>query len=122
MPFTPLPGKSASISIGGSTMNFSKVSFPMEVKLPEVSNWSSLARLFVAGLYNVKFQVEGPWDSGSMGIALGTTYTVVITWGTAVTTSVSAICEKIEIDQDVDDAARLKITFQSNGTFTASIA
>ena len=122
MPFNPLTGKSAVVTIGATDYAFDTIELPLDLKLPEVSNFTSVGyRQFVVGLASAEFKLSGPYDGGNMAFALGTTYSVVMKWSSSISNTVSAICKKIELKTNADDAARVTITFQSNGSFTTSI-
>jgi hypothetical protein len=124
MAFNPISGKDGSVVINnGSDVEyaFGKWSVPMKAGLPKVNNFTSDFQQLVAGLTSGTINLEGPYDGGNMPLTVGTKYTFKLNFNGSIQLSVPAIVETVEPSQDVDDAARVKVTAQSTGSFTAAI-
>lgn len=117
-----ISGISASVGIGATNYSFSKWRVPMKSGLPKVTNFNSAPyQLLVAGVLSASIYLEGPYDTGNMAFSAGVSYTWILRWKSDVNLTVPAFIEEIQGSQDVEDAARVNITAQSSGPFTASI-
>lgn len=121
MPFNPIGGPSGSVTIGGVPYAFGKWRFSMKSGLPKVNNFTSAYQLLVAGLLSGTLSLDGPYDGGNMPLAAGVSYAFVLKFSNAITLTVTCFVESIDPSQDIEDAARLSVTAQSSGTFTAAI-
>jgi hypothetical protein len=122
MAFTPIAGPSGSVLVGGVAFAFGKWRFAMKAGLPKVNNFTSAYQQLVAGLISGTLTLEGPYDAGNMPIAAGTSYAFTLKFSAAVTLTVTCYVEDITPSQDIEDAARVTVTAQSTGSFTAAIA
>lgn len=122
MPFNPLAGKFASVTIGTTTYAFSGWSASIKNTLGKVTNFTGGGYAqFVPGITEAKITLEGPYDEGNMPFVVGNLYVLILGYTDLITLTVGAICETIEPTVDVEKEQRVKITFQSEGTFTGAI-
>jgi hypothetical protein len=117
-----IAGTSGSVLVGGVAYAFGKWRFAMKAGLPKVNNFTSAYQQLVAGLISGTLTLEGPYDAGNMPIAAGTSYAFTLKFSAAVTLTVTCYVEDITPSQDIEDAARVTVTAQSTGSFTAAIA
>lgn len=125
--FVCASGRNGSVLVGTITYNFKDWSLSMEEKLPEVSNFGSGGyRVYCRGLDSATLDLSGAYDvgpsgsGGNMALTLGTSYSFTLNVNSTVSYIVTAICNKINITQNVDEAAMIKVTATINGSFTAS--
>jgi len=117
-----LAGKTGSVTIGATTFSFGKWEVEVHSKMVPVPNFNGAgAEQYVAGLYGGKLTVSGPYDMGNMPFTVGTQYTWSLALNASVVLSLPAIVDSIKPSVDVEGAAMITITAQSNGTFTPSI-
>ena len=120
--FNPLTGKNASVSVGGSSMNFDKWSFATSSILPDVTNFGSGGnQALTTGVRKVDVALEGPYDEGNMAIAYDTLYTLSCSWNGSINLTASGYVSDLNSTQDVKDAGRIKVTFKSSGAFSVAI-
>jgi hypothetical protein len=100
---------------------FKKWTLKMMAALPKMSNFLSSYQRVVAGLISGQLTVEGPYDGNSMAFTAGGSYVWVLGLSASISITVTALIEDITPTNDVDDAPRVTITAQSDGTFTAAI-
>jgi hypothetical protein len=118
-----LSGKFGFVGVTGTNYSFGKWSTPMKVGLPKVTNFNSGGyRVQVVGIFEGQIELEGPWEIGAMPLAVGTEYTFTLGVTAGLSIAIAAIVETITPSNDVEDTPRVKVTAQSQGAFTASIA
>lgn len=117
-----ISGTSGSVLVGGVAYSFGKWRFQMKAGLPRVNNFTTGYQVLVAGLLSGTLTLEGPYDGGNMPLAAGTSYAFTLKFSNAITLSVTCYVEDITPSQDIEDAARISVTAQSTGSFTAAIA
>lgn len=129
MSFVCAAGKTGSVLVGTVSYAFKSWTLNMEEKLTEVSNFTSGGyRIYCPGLNGATIDFDGPYDvgpsgsGGNMPLVLGTSYSFTLGVNSTVSYVVTAIVNKINVTQNVDEAAMLKVTATVNGTFTSSIA
>lgn len=122
MPANFISGTSGSVLVAGVAYAFGKWRFQMKSGLPKVNNFTSAYQVLVAGLLSGTLTLEGPYDGGNMPLAAGTSYAFTLKFSNAITLTVTAFVEDITPSQDIEDAARISVTAQSTGSFTAAIA
>lgn len=117
-----LSGIQASVVIGVTSYSFSKWGLEIETNLPKVTNFTSQAfQALVKGVTKGTITLEGPYNQGNMPFTSGTSYTWILTWTTGISITVTALISRLAPDDDVEDAARIRIQAESNGVFTAAI-
>jgi hypothetical protein len=121
MPFNPISGIAGSTTVGGVTYAFGKWKLSFKSGLPKVNNFTSVYQQLVTGLLSATLTLDGPYDGGNMPLTAGATYVFVCKFSSAITLTLSAIVESIDPTQDIEDAARVSVTAQSSGSFTAAI-
>ena len=123
MPFNALSGVTGSVKVGATAFAFSKWSCAMKMKLGDVSNFTGGGyEQYVPGLTGAKVTLEGPYDQGNMAFAVGTAFTLLLGFTATITLTVLAVCETIDVDVDImAPADKVKLGFQSNGSFVAAI-
>lgn len=121
MPFNPIGGPSGSVLIGGVPYAFGKWRCPIKTGLPRVNNFTSAFQQLVAGLTSGTITLDGPYDGGNMPLTSGQSYEFTLKFSNAISLTLTALVGEIVPSQDIEDAARISITAESSGTFTASI-
>lgn len=117
-----ISGKAASISIQGVTMAFRKWKLSMKADALDVTNLTSGGyREVIDGIISGSLSMEAPYDQGNMPLDVGTTYTVVLTYTTGITLTVSALITEIAPDIDVKREEVISVSAEVTGTFTATI-
>lgn len=123
MAFTPVSGKSGSVLVGGTAYAFGKWEYAMKTGTPKVTNFNGSGyRQLVSGITEGTITVDGPMDLGNMALTSGNTYVMTLQWTNSVTLTGTGILASLTPSDDVEDAGRVKCTFEINGTFTAAIA
>lgn len=122
MPFNPIAGPSGSVLVGGVACAFGKWRFQMKAGTPRVNNFTSAYQQLVTGLVSGTLTIEGPYDGGNMPIAIGLVYVFTLRFNGSIALVASALVSDISPSQDIDDAARLSITAETSGSFTAAVA
>jgi len=122
MAFNPISGKSGSVQIGTVSYAFKKWTFNMKTNTPNVTNFNGGGfRQIVSGITQGQLQIEGPYDQGNMPLVCGNSYSFTLTWTMGITLTCTAIISDMTPELDVEDAGRLKITAEVNGSFTAAV-
>lgn len=116
-----ISGKEGHVKVSTVEYKFGKWKASFKTNLPKVNNFTSAYQQLVSGLTSATLTIEGPYDNTAMAFTAGTEYTFLLGFTNTVELSVPAIVESIESSQDIEDAARVTITAQSTGTFTAAI-
>lgn len=114
-------GTSGSVLVGGVAYNFGKWRFQMKAGLPKVNNFSGAYQLLVTGLLSGTLTLDGPYDGGNMPLTAGASYAFTLKFSNAITLTATAFVEDITPSQDIEDAARISVTAQSSGSFTAAV-
>lgn len=123
MAFNPASGKEGSVLIGTVPYAFKNWKINSGQELPKVNNFTGGGfQQVVGGLEGGELTFEGPWDVGNMPIVVGNSYTFICAVNGSVSVSVPAIVGKIEFGTDVEDAARVKVSAQTNGSFSVEFA
>lgn len=116
-------GPSGAVLVGGVAYAFGKWRISQKSALPKVNNFTSGFQQLVAGLLSATITVEGPYNAGAMPLTAGTAYSLTLRTVVGVDILVPiAYVESIDPSQDIEDASRVSVTFQSSGTFTYAIA
>lgn len=124
MPLAPanfLSGILAGVLVNGNEYRFKKWRIPIQTGLPKVNNFTSAFQLLVTGLTKATIYLEGPYDAGNMPMTSGNEYTITLQWSASLALVVTANIGELLPDDDVEDAARIQVTFESNGSFTPSV-
>lgn len=121
MPANFIGGTSGSVLVGGVAYSFGKWRLQMKGGLPKVNNFTSAFQQLVAGLTSATLTLDGPYDGGNMPLAVLTAYAFTLKFSPAITLVVTAMVEDITPSQDIEDAARISVTAQSTGSFTAAV-
>lgn len=121
MPQNPFAGPSGYVQIGSTRIRFGKWKLTMEGTQPTVNNFESAFQAIVGGLVKATLTFEGAYDGGNMPFTVNTQYTFICGMSASISYPIPAMVKTIEPSQDIDDAGRVTITAQSNGSFTAAI-
>lgn len=119
-----LSGVTGAVYLGGVSpeIPFQKWGLSIKTGLPKVNNFTSAFQLLVAGITSGTITADGPYNQGNMPIASGKEYSFQLDWYPGIHIMVSAFVESLDLDNDVEGAPRVRITAQSTGAFTLSIA
>lgn len=94
----------------------------MKTGTPKVTNFTGGGyRQLVSGITEGTVTVEGPYDNGNMAFTSGNSYDLTLQWTSGVTLAGTGILASLEPSMDVEDAGRLKCTFEISGSFTAGV-
>lgn len=116
-------GPSGAFLVGGVAYALGKWRFSQKAALPKVNNFTSGYQELVSGLKSGTVTAEGPYNAGAMPMSAGTSYALTMRVVAGVDLlAPTAYCESIDPSQDIEDAARVTITFQTSGAFSYSIA
>ena len=122
MAFNPISGKTGSVLVGTVSYAFKKWTFNMKTNTPNVTNFNGGGyRQIVSGITQGQLQIEGPYDEGNMPLTAGNSYSFTLNWNSMVMLTCTAIISDMTPELDTDDAGRLKITAEVNGSFTAAV-
>ena len=129
MAFQAASGYSGAVLIGTKPYPFKDWSIDMDEKLIDVSNFvSGQYRIFATSLIGATLSFTGPYDIGPAGaggdepLVLGTSYSITLTVSTSVSITVTAIINKINLKQAIEDVAMLSVTATVSGTFTSAVS
>ena len=122
MPFTPMTGINGAVRTSGSSYAFAKWKADMRANLPKVNNFTSSYQQLVAGMKSATVTLTGPYDQGNMPFTAGASYIFILDWNGSISLTITVLLESIGASQDVEDAGRVELVGQSNGSFTAAIA
>lgn len=115
-------GKIGYVTVGNTQYSFGKWKCAMKAKLPNMNNFNGGGfQQIVSGIVAGNPTFEGPWDIGNTPLAVGVQYTFLFGVTPSVFIQVVGIVEDITPSNDVDDAPRVSVAVQSNGSFTAAI-
>lgn len=118
-----LSGKTGFVTDStGTTRSFGKWSLAIKVGKPKVTNWNtSPYQALVSGIYSGNLSLSGPYDYGNMPFTAGgpQVFNLGLFNGVYLT---GAFIIDIDIDNDVDGNPSVKITGESSGAFSISIA
>lgn len=118
-----LSGTTGYVKLGATTYAFDKWKIAMRGGAPKVTNFTGGGyQQLVAGVVAGTVTLSGPFNSGSMALAVGTSYAFVLGMTTGVELTVTALVTGIDVEDAVEDAPRITVTAESTGTFTASVA
>lgn len=106
----------------GTDFDFQKWGLSLKTGLPKVNNFSSAFQILVAGLSSATITADGPYNEGNMPLVSGNYYAFALGWDAGISILVSGYIESLDLDNDVEAAPRVRITAQSSGSFTLSIA
>jgi hypothetical protein len=113
-----LSGKFGYVTVGGAQKHFSSWRLPLKTAAPKVTNFLSQGfRELVVGISEATIDIEGPYNSGFVGLASGGEYVFVLGLNADVGLTVTAIITNLEPSNDVEDVPKIKITAESNGPF-----
>lgn len=119
--FNPISGKEGSVQVGTATYAFKKWELAMDTNLPVVNNFTSAYQQLVSGVTSGTLTLEGPWDVSNMPLTTGNSYNFTLAVNNSVNLQVTAFVANITPSDDIDDAARVKVTAKTSGSFTAAI-
>jgi hypothetical protein len=129
MAFVAACGTSGAVLVGTASYAFSDWALNMDAKQVETSNFNSGGfRTYCSGLKGCMLDLNGNYDvgpsssGGNMALTLGSPYTFTLEVNATVTFIVTANVAKISVTQNVDENAKVKISAQVSGSFTAAIA
>lgn len=115
-------GPSGATLVGGVAYALGKWRFSQKAALPKVNNFTSGYQELVSGLKSGTITMEGPYNAGAMPMSAGSSYALTLRVVAGVDLlAPTAYCESIDPSQDIDDAARVTMTFQTSGSFSYSI-
>lgn len=123
MPWNPLSGKTGSVMIGSTAYAFSKWSAQIKCNLIKASNFTAGAyQRVIAGLLSCAITLEAlAYDQGNMPFTAGNSYAFILGYTATINLTVTCLVGSIEPTVDIEGAQSLKITGDSDGTFTAAI-
>jgi hypothetical protein len=122
MPFTPKSGTTGFVKLGAATYAFGKWKLAIKGGTPPVTNFTGGGfQQIVPGVVKGTLTLSGPWDYGNMPLVVNTSYVFHLGLDTGIELVVTAQVSGIEPEDDVEDAARVTVTAESNGAFTAAI-
>lgn len=116
-----LSGTEGSVLIGATPYKFAKWRATMQNGLPRVNNFSSAYQQLVLGLTKAQISLEGPYDSAAMPFTVGSSYSFVLKWTASLSLTITARVAELTPDNNVEDAPRLSVTADSDGSFAASV-
>jgi hypothetical protein len=134
-----------------TTWAFGKWKIDIETTVPKVTNFTAAATFYnpvgmVTGVTNITNQtassnvslnafqqlvqgvtkgtitVEGPYDLGNMPLVSGYEYTFALAVNSALYIYANAFITKLSPSDDIEDAARITVTAESNGYFWPCVA
>ena len=120
--FNPQTGLFGSVTIGGNVFALGKWKASIKSALPKVNNFTSPYQQLVGGLLSAALTLDGPYDAGNMPLVAGTSYIFSLGVNGALSYIVTAFVESIDLSDDIEDAARVSISAQSSGAFSAAIS
>ncbi len=123
MPFNPLAGISGSVEIGEVAYAFSKWTVEMKCVVVKANNFTGGGyQQIVPGLVSATITLEAlTYDGGNMAFAVGDFIDLTLSYSATISMEISVMVESISGTVDVEAGQPIKITGQSNGSFTAAI-
>src|SRR5262245_2130163 len=115
-----ISGVLGSVSVGGVSYSFGKWKLSIRANRPKMNNFKSGFQRVVGGLLSAALDVEGPWDVGAMPLTAGNMYTFQLGVSPSVFIVVNVVID-LEPSNDVEDAPRLRVSGDSDGSFTYSV-
>lgn len=121
--FNPLSGITGFVKISTTAYAFTKWSLEMRAVIVKANNFTSSYQQVVSGLVSASLTLEADtYDQGNMPFTVGTSYIFILGYTVGVSVTVTIVLESITPTVDVEGGQPIKITGQSNGSFTAAIA
>lgn len=121
-------GKSASTLVAGTQYTFDSTEIEMEDGIVETTDQGSNGyQEFLSGVRRASLSFEGPYNSGSMALTVGTTYSIKFVVGgsglSEISFTVPVIIERVRIKTKANskEPAGIVASGKSNGSFTPSV-
>jgi len=123
MPFNPLSGITGSVKIGSVAFAFGKWALSIQTNLIPCNNFTGGGfQQLVAGVSKAELTLDAlTYDEGNMPFTSGQKYVFILGYTATVNITLTMYIATIEPTVDYDGAQPMKITGQSDGTFTAAI-
>ncbi len=120
----PFPGKSASLTVGGTAKPLDKVDFAVDGKPIDFTNFTSSGwQEVTGGVKSVKITASGPYNglasAGSAGDPTGTSIAFVFAFGgTGPTLTITALLSKFTASTDINGVGQCSYEADSTGVPT----
>jgi hypothetical protein len=117
-----LSGKSGSVTVANASWKLREWSLDMRTDASDVTNFSSSGyRENIAGLTGGSLSMSGPYDSASMALTSGTSYSITLAASNTINFAVTARITNIRVSTSVERAVEVSVSAETTGSFTAAI-
>ena len=118
-------GTKGYVQIGTLTTSiwaYKKWTLAMKAALPKMNNFLSVYQRVVGGVLSGTLTLEGPYDTSGMGnLVPGLSYQFVLGLSSSISFTITAIVGDTTPSDDIDDAPRVTVSAETDGTFTIGI-
>lgn len=123
MPFTPLAGITGSVAIADDVYAFTKWTIEMKCVVVKANNFTGGGyQQVVAGMVSATLTLEAlTYDAGNMPFACGSKYDFTLSYSDTISLDITILIETISVTVDYEAGQPVKISGQSDGSFTAAI-
>jgi hypothetical protein len=121
--YNPLSGVEGSVKVGTTAYAFTKWTASMKTVFVKSNNFTMGGyQTGVAGITSATITLESQtYDEGNMAFTSGNSYDFVLGYTSGVSLTITVMIESIDVTVDYEGGQPVKITGQSNGSFTAAI-
>lgn len=117
-----LSGSTGYVKLGSTAYAFNKWRLDIKAGSPKVTNFTSGGyQQVVPGIVAGALSLSGPYNQGSMAVAVNGTYVFHLGMDTGVELSVSAQVTGVTVENDVEGTPMVSVTAETSGSFTSSI-
>lgn len=115
-------GTTGYVMVGSTPYAFGKWKSGMKGGAPKTTNFTTGGfQTVVPGVVESTITLSGPWNVGSMPLAINGVYVFHLGLDTGVELVVTAQVSGIEPENDVEGTPSVSVTATSTGSFTAAI-
>lgn len=121
--FNPLSGIAGSVKISTTAYAFTKWTASLKTNLVKANNFTGGGyQQLVAGITSATITLEAlTYDEGNMAFTAGNSYTFILGYTGMVNLTLTVLVESIDVTVDYEGGQPIKLSGQSNGSFTAAI-
>lgn len=116
-------GKVGGVSVDGRSQYLDKWRLNFHCDLKPVNNFLSAGfQEILACFKSAALTCSGPFNSGSVGLEVGESYTFNFQYTPSINFTVVALVKDIALEDEAEGVARIEITADSTGVFGVTIS
>lgn len=119
---TYLSGKTGQLALANANTTMREWRLEMEAAEADISNFTSAGFAeFLTGLISSRITCSGPMDAAAQ-VAIGSSYAMTLGAGNNYVITFNAVLTRVTPSTAVDQAAKLDLSFRTNGVFNTTFA